>query len=113
MNTVGAALTGNPLSMLSSGFETIGSAAALSQSVPSTVGGNGSCTFKDQWRLVGKFLDIADEDNASRGRPLCKTRTISTLSGYIVCSDADPDISCTDTEQAQIVSFMNGGFYYE
>ena len=113
MNTVGAALSGNPLSMLSSGLETIGSAAALSQSVPSTVGGNGSCTFKDQWRLVGRFLDVADEDNTSRGRPLCKTRTISTLSGYILCSDADPDIPCTDTEQAQIVSFMNGGFYYE
>ena len=113
MNTVTSALAGNPLSMLTSGFETIGNAAALSQSVPSTVGSNGSCTFRNDWKLIGKFLDVADEDNASRGRPLCKPRTISTLSGYILCSDADPDIPCTDTEQAQIVSFMNGGFYYE
>ena len=58
-------------------------------------------------------LDIADEDLASRGRPLCKAKTISSLSGYIMCSDADPDIACTDYELAQIVSYMNGGFYYE
>lgn len=113
MNTVGAAVAGNPISMLTSGFETIGNAAALSQSVPSTVGSNGSCTYRNDWKLIGKFLDIADEDNASRGRPLCKPRTISNLSGYILCSDADPDIPATDTEQAQIVSYMNGGFYYE
>lgn len=113
MNTVSAALTGNPAGMLGAGMETIGSAAALSQSVPSTVGGNGSCTFMNQWKLIGKFLDIADEDLASRGRPLCKAKTISSLSGYIMCSDADPDIACTDYELAQIVSYMNGGFYYE
>ena len=113
MNTIGAAVGGNPLGMLKSGLETIGNAAALSQSVPSTVGGNGSCTFIDDWTLTGKFLDIADEDIVSRGRPLCKTKTISTLSGYILCSDADPDVACTDTELAQIVSYMNGGFYYE
>lgn len=113
MNTIGAAVGGNPLGMLTSGLETIGNAAALSQSVPSTVGGNGSCTFIKDWSLVGKFLDIADEDNVSRGRPLCKTRTISGLSGYILCSDADPDISCTDSEMSTIVSYMNSGFYYE
>ena len=113
INTIGAAVGGNPLGMLSSGLETIGNAAALSQSVPSTVGGNGSCTFLNDWSLIGKFLDIADADNASRGRPLCKARTLSTLSGYILCSDADPEIACTDTEDAMIRSYLNGGFYYE
>lgn len=113
MNTIGAAVGGNPLGMLSSGLETIGNAAALSQSVPSTVGGNGSCTFLNDWSLIGKFLDIADADNASRGRPLCSARTLSTLSGYILCSDADPEIACSDTEDAMIRSYLNGGFYYE
>lgn len=113
MNTIGSALGANPLGMLTSGLETIGNAAALSQSVPSTVGGNGSCTFINDWSLLGKFLDITDADNTSRGRPLCKAKTISSLSGYILCSDADPDIPGTDTELSQIVSYMNGGFYYE
>lgn len=113
MNAIGSALSLNPVSMFGAGLETIGNAAALSQSVPSTVGSNGSCTFKNVWQLVGRFFDIANEDLASRGRPLCQTKTISSLSGYILCSDADPDIACTDGELAQIVSYMNRGFYYE
>ena len=113
MNTIGSALGGNPLGMLVSGLETIGNAAALSQSVPSTVGGNGSNTFINDWSLMGKFLDIADADDASRGRPLCAARTLSTLTGYILCSDADPEIACTDTEDAAIRGYLNGGFYYE
>lgn len=113
MNTIGSALGGNPLGMLVSGLETIGNAAALSQSVPSTVGGNGSNTFINDWSLMGKFLDIADADNTSRGRPLCEARTLSTLTGYILCSDADPEIACTDSEDALIRGYLNGGFYYE
>ena len=113
MNTIGSAIGGNPLGMLTSGLETIGNAAALSQSVPSTVGGNGSCTFINDWSLMGKFLDVVDGDNASRGRPLCKAKTMSSLTGYILCSDADPEIAGTDVELSQIVSYMNGGFYYE
>lgn len=113
MNAIGGMLSGNLAGMLGGGLATIGSAAELSQSVPSTVGGNGSCTFSNQWKLIGRFFDVADEDIVNRGRPLCKAVTINTLSGYVLCSDADPNIACTDTEQSQIVSYMNGGFYYE
>ena len=105
--------TGNVGSMLESGLNTIGNAAALSQSVPATVGGNGSMTFENTWKLVGRFFDIADEDLASRGRPLCAARTLSNLAGYIQCSDADPEISCTDEEMAAIVNYLNSGFYME
>lgn len=113
LNTIGSAISGNLGGMLESGLSTIGNAAALSQSIPSTVGSNGSMTFDNRWRLVGKFYDIANEDRASRGRPLCDVKTISTLSGYIECADADPAISCTDSEQSEIVGYMNNGFYYE
>ena len=112
-NTISSALTGNVGSMLESGLNTIGNAAALSQSVPATVGGNGSMTFENTWKLVGRFFDIADEDLASRGRPLCAARTLSNLAGYIQCSDADPEISCTDEEMAAIVNYLNSGFYME
>lgn len=94
-------------------IETVGSVAALSQSVPSVVGSNGSMAFNTQFRLVGRFMKIADEDRASRGRPLLKVKTISSLSGYIQCVDADPAIACTDTELSEIVNYMNSGFYYE
>ena len=112
-NTISSAITGNLGGMLSSGLNTIGSAAELSQSIPSTVGSNGSMTYDNQWKLIGKFMDIAAEDNASRGRPLCAPRTISGLSGYIECADADPDIPCTDRELNEIITYMNSGFYYE
>jgi len=59
------------------------------------------------------FLDITDEDLSSRGRPLCQAKKLNTLSGYILCSDADPEIACTDTEAAAIRNYLNGGFYYE
>lgn len=94
-------------------IETVGSVAALSQSVPTVVGSNGSMAFNTQFKLLGRFMKIADEDNASRGRPLLKVKTISSLSGYIQCVDADPAIACTDSELAEIVSYMNSGFYYE
>ena len=62
---------------------------------------------------MADFLDIADEDIASRGRPLCAPRTISSLAGFVMCEDADPEIPCTDTELREIVSYLNNGFYYE
>lgn len=56
---------------------------------------------------------IVSEDNAHRGRPLCETRTINSLSGYIMCADAHAELSCLDEERDLIISYMNGGFFYE
>ena len=42
-----------------------------------------------------------------------QSRTINTLSGYILCDNADPEIPCTEEELREIVSYMNSGFYYE
>ena len=56
---------------------------------------------------------VVDEDKAHRGRPLCATRTINTLDGFIMCADAHAEISCLNEERAMIVDFMNNGFYYE
>lgn len=112
-NTIQSAISGNLSGLLGGGVNTIMSAAEVSQSVPSTIGSNGSFAFNTLFNIVGRFLKVADEDLTSRGRPLCSVRTISTLSGYIECADADPDIPCTDRELSEIISNMNGGFYYE
>lgn len=113
VSSVKAAATLNPGGLLTEGLAAIGDAAQLKQSVPSTLGSNGTKAFNNLFGISADFLDIVDEDNTSRGRPLCEVKTISSLSGYILCSDADPDIPGTDTELSQIVSYMNGGFYYE
>ena len=115
-NTAGmtsAALSLQPVSMLTSGLAAIGDAAAVTQSIPSMMGSNGTRSFNNVFGIMADFLDIVDEDIADRGRPLCSQRTISTLSGYILCDDADPSVSCSDVELNEIVSYMNNGFFYE
>ncbi len=112
-NAVVNAATLNPVGMLSNGLAAIGDAAQLSQPVSSTLGSNGTLSFNNVFGIMADFLDIADEDLASRGRPLCAPRQISGLSGYILCEDADPQISCTAQELETIVGYMNSGFYYE
>lgn len=63
--------------------------------------------------LVGRFLDIVDEDLQSRGRPLCQRVTINTLSGYFQCSDADIEIGCTAREREIIINYLLSGCFYE
>ena len=113
INTIGSFASGNPVGALANGLSAIGDAAALTQSVPSSIGSNGTRSFNNVFGIMADFLDIADEDIASRGRPLCAPRTISSLTGFIMCEDADPEIPCTDTELREIVSYLNNGFYYE
>lgn len=62
--------------------------------------------------LSGRFANIADEDYAHRGRPLCQNRQISSMKGFIMCADADPSIPCTDREKSAIQSYLEGGFFY-
>ena len=105
--------SGNFSGAVLSGIGAVGDAAALGVAVPSSIGSNGTRSFNNTFALLADFLDVTDEDNASRGRPLCKAVQIKTLSGYILCSDADPALPCTDTENSTIINFLNGGFYYE
>lgn len=93
--------------------------AAREQSVTIKTGGtNGGFEALAQFggfnaALCHSFQSIADEYNAHLGRPLCKIRSISALSGYILCSDAEISITGTDSEAEQIINYLNTGFYYE
>lgn len=65
----------------------------------------------DLWYL---WHYAANDDPTIHGRPLCSRILISTLSGYILCA-AGTEIQITGTadEEAQIRSYMEGGFFYE
>lgn len=77
-------------------------------------GANGSkVAFMQTPNIVASFRQLVEEDNVQIGRPLCQQKTISTLSGYILCEDADLDSAGTSSEKTEIVTFMNSGFYYE
>lgn len=114
---IGSAMSGRLLSgiagSLVSGYSAISDIAALSQAIPQTIGSNGSMAFPAIFCIIGRFLTVVNEDNASHGRPLCQVKTLSSLSGYIMCEDADPAIPCTDVELKEIISYLNSGFYYE
>lgn len=93
----------------------ITSAVFASKATAEISGQQGAYTLFDNQSLTlsGRFLPIADEDLGHRGRPLCQTRQINTLRGFIVCSDADVVIVCTDREKSAIQAYLEGGFYYE
>ena len=57
--------------------------------------------------------DPPEEDIAEHGRPLCKIKTINSLSGFIMCADGEVDCSATQNEHAELESFLTGGFFYE
>lgn len=113
VNAIRSAATLNPGGLLTNGLSAIVNAAELSQPVPSTIGSNGTMSFNNNFALMADFKDIADEDLTTIGRPLCKVKTISTLSGYILCEKADLDTSASPTEKESIINAMNTGFYYE
>ncbi len=92
----------------------IGNAMINSRMPLQVIGGNGG--FMSGYypiRLIGTFATLADDNTAEWGRPLCRTKTLNTLSGFIQCADADFEISCTQRERSAIAEFLTGGFYYE
>ena len=90
------------------------SSAMAAKATAEITGQLGSFTLYDTQTLTlsGRFLPIADEDLSHRGRPLCKVKTINTLSGFILCADADISIPCTDREKSAIQAYMEAGFFY-
>ena len=113
INTIKSAVTGDVSGMLFNGLGAIGNAAASSQAIPSMLGSNGTMAFFNGFGILADFLDVADDNNTENGRPLCEVRTISTLSGYMICENADLNTAASPAEKSTILSALNGGFYYE
>lgn len=67
---------------------------------------------------TGPFLKIVrfnqvSANNHEYGSPLCSTRVIKNIPGYIECADGEHNIAAFDSEKAQISSYLTGGFFYE
>ena len=90
------------------------SAAAATLMPLQTVGGNGGyMAGYYPIRMIGTFATLVPENNSEWGRPLCQSKQLNTLSGYILCAETDFEISCTSGEKNQIGEFLTGGFFYE
>lgn len=104
---------------------TSGNYSGLSNDIVGTIGSMGEAPMKsggstrgllalqDTIYLFYEYFDFADEDNANRGRPLCQVTQLSTIPGFILCSEGDINISGTANEQTQIKQYLERGFYYE
>lgn len=80
----------------------------------STMGGTGSLAGMDGYpKLYVTHWYLADDDLAGRGRPLCKTRQINAIPGYIQCDGEEIKLACTSEELELIKGFCNSGFFYE
>ena len=85
---------------------------------PQVIGGGDAGSFlafhdDNGCKLEAKFFELVEENLAEVGRPLCKVKQISSLSGYILCIHADCQITGTQEEAIKINSYLNGGFFYE
>ena len=63
--------------------------------------------------IVSTFYEQTPADVTQLGRPLCAPTVINLLSGYIRVENADIDITGSTAEKNEIISYMEGGFYYE
>ena len=66
-----------------------------------------------QPRLYVTHWNLAPEDNAGKGRPLCDVRQISAVPGFITAEADELSISCTDPELSEIRQAVSTGFFYE
>lgn len=92
----------------------VGNAAEAIMPRASTIGTTGTFAANHgDCELDFQFFRPVDDDPVHNGRPLCKMKTISSLSGYILVQDGDVAISGTSAEDTQIRNYLESGFYYE
>jgi len=113
--TVAAGLaTENFVGAITGGISGIGNMMKSAMPGLATGGSNGSLLpFTKTPSINARFINVVDEDNADRGRPLCKAKRIDTISGYIMVADADISLDATAPENQKVKRYMESGFFYE
>ena len=102
---------GGEISNIASGID-----SAIRSQVPrlQTMGANGSfANLMENPVFTKRYYYMAAEDNTNLGRPLAEIRTISSLSGFILCEGAKVDCPGTFDENKAVQDIMNSGFFYE
>lgn len=100
-----------------------GAGAAITSLQRASETGGGTIGTNDGWlglmqqyrtpHLLTIWHNVADDDNANNGRPLCEVAQLSTLPGYIKVQDGDVSIPGYSGEQEAVRAYLEGGFYYE
>ena len=119
ISTIGAgaaaAITGNPIAIAGAAISGIGTAvdAMGATGTSSNIGAGAAGIMGEYGWLDTICYEITDSDNAQNGRPLCKIKKPSTLTGYMIVSDGYVEIAGPLPEQQEIKRFLETGFFYE
>ena len=114
IDTVADLTTGNYPDAALDGVALLGSVVSAAIGNLTSKGTQGSIIAHSfDYDLYARFFTIADRNPTDIGKPLCKMRQPSTLSGYMKCANAHVAISGTSAEAGMINSYMESGFYYE
>lgn len=111
-------LTGNVVGAISNGLTAIGNGINSMMPTVESKGTAGSfLIFRGETpRIHYQFMNILDRDNTHFGSPLCKVKTLSSLSGYLVCQNAEVSFSSdypTSQEAQRVNDYLNTGIYME
>lgn len=63
--------------------------------------------------LYSEFVRVEPLDPTTMGYPVCKTLTLSSLSGFVQVAKGDVAVPGPSWAAAEIKSYLEGGFYYE
>ena len=114
ISSMGQATTSALAGSISGGISSVVSAINSQMPKVSSIGANGSfieCINIPV--LIAEHLRIADENRTEFGRPLCSTRVIKNIPGYIQCGEDDHSFSATQKESETINRYLKEGFFYE
>ena len=112
--TAGSSITGNIPGAIAGSLSAIGSSLSALQGFNQTSGANGSFIgARDDLYFIAQFNAITDEDEEHHGRPLCKVKSLGSLNGYTLCSDASVNLSGFSVDKDKVNAYLNSGFYIE
>lgn len=112
---IGNAMTGNIAGLIANGVSGVIDTTTHAR-IPQmqTSGANGSKLYsKLTPHIMAQCSLVVPGNNEHWGRPLCDSRKISTLPGYIMCADPDISFAGTSAEQDGVRQYLASGFYYE
>lgn len=115
IGTIANAIGGNIGGAINSAVSGIGSAVQSALPQVQTKGASGSFVSYIMGAPVlhAFFTDQVDIDPVRYGRPLCEVKTLSTLSGFALCSESSITIEGTQEENTLITGYLNSGVYLE
>lgn len=64
-------------------------------------------------RLSFRYFTIAPDRHDEIGYPTHRYKTLSTLSGFVLCENAKVPLNTTLSEQQAVEEFLNGGVFLE